>query len=327
MKPSAPDHGRLKKLLAGFAGRRLLVVGDIILDEYLMGDVNRISPEAPIPVVHLREDSLTLGAAGYVASHVRNLGGEAVLCGVVGDDSNGERLREILDGRGISGSGVFTDPGRPTSIKTRVIARHQQMLRIDRESPHPVEASLSRRMLAFVEDAVRRADGVLLIDYDKGAFTPELIRGAIRAARRAGVPVAVNPKPHLALRFRGSTVVSMNHSEAVATLKRPLPEGPALERGGQELRRRLSSDAVLVTRGEHGMAVFAGGTPLSIPTRAREVFDVTGAGDTVIAVTAMGLAAGGKMADCVHLANIAAGIEVAKLGCALVSREEIARAI
>lgn len=327
MKHSAPDRGRLKKLLSRFAGRRLLVVGDIILDEYLIGDVNRISPEAPIPVVHLRENSLTLGAAGYVAAHVRNLGGEAVLCGVVGDDANGERLRELLDDRRIQANGIFTDPGRPTSIKTRVIARHQQMLRIDRESPRPVDSSLARKMLGFVQDAVRRAEAVLLIDYDKGAFTPELIRGTIKAARQAGIPVAVNPKPRLALRFRNTTVVSMNHSEASATLKRPLPEGPALERGGQELRRRLASQAVLVTRGEHGMAIFAGGTPLSIPTRAREVFDVTGAGDTVIAVTAMGLAGGGKLADCVHIANIAAGIEVAKLGCALVSREEIAKAI
>jgi len=327
MKPSAPDRPRLRKLLARFAGRHLLVVGDIILDEYLIGDVNRISPEAPIPIVHLREDSLTLGAAGYVASHVRNLGGEAVLCGVVGNDTNGERLRELLDNQGINASGIFTDSGRPTSIKTRVISRRQQMLRIDRESIHPVESSLTRKMLGFVEDAVRQAEAVLLIDYDKGAFTPELIRGAIRAARKAGVPVAVNPKPRLALRFRNTTVVSMNHLEAAGTLKRPLPDGPALERGGLELRRRLSSNAVLVTRGPDGMAVFGGGTPLAIPSRAREVFDGTGAGDTVIAVTAMGLASGGKMADCVHLANIAAGLEVAKLGCALVSREEIAKDI
>jgi len=327
MKASAPNYPRLKKLLARFAGKRLLVVGDIILDEYLIGDVNRISPEAPIPVVHLREDSLTLGAAGYVASHVRNLGGEAVLCGVVGNDINGERLRELLDVQGINASGVFTDPGRTTSIKTRVIARQQQMLRIDRETPRPVDSGLSRKMLGFVNEAMCHADGVLLVDYDKGVFTTELIRGTIKSARHTGVPVAVNPKPHLALRFRSSTVLSMNHSEAVATLKRPLPEGPALERGGQELRRRLCSDAVLITRGEHGMAVFSGGAPFSIPTRAREVFDVTGAGDTVIAVTAMGLASGGNLADCVHLSNIAAGIEVGKLGCALVSREEIAKSI
>jgi len=327
MRHSSPDRGKLRKLLARFSGKRLLVVGDIILDEYLIGDVDRISPEAPIPIVRLREDSLTLGAAGYVASHVRNLGGEAVLCGIVGDDSNGERLREILDTRGIDHAGVFTDSGRPTSIKTRVIARRQQMLRIDRESPRPVESHLTRKLLGFVEDAVRRADAVLLIDYDKGAFTPELIRGAIKAARRAGLPIAVNPKPRLTLRFRNATVVSMNHLEAAATLKRPLPGRAELEKGGMELRRRLSSEAVLVTRGPDGMAVFSSGTPLSIPSRAREVFDGTGAGDTVIAVTAMGLASGGKMADCVHLANIAAGLEVAKLGCALVAREEISRDI
>jgi len=327
MKRSVPDRRRLRKLLSRFAGRKLLVVGDIILDEYLVGDAVRISPEAPIPVVHLKEESATLGAAAYVASHVANLGGQTVLCGVVGDDQNGERIRDLLAGRGIDADAVVSDPSRPTIVKTRVIARHQQMLRIDRETPRPVDSALARRLLASVEDAVRGVDAVLLIDYDKGTFTPELIRGAVRAARRAGVPVAVNPKPRLAMRFRGATVVSMNASEASSCLKRPLPGEAELERGGAELRRRLGARAVIVTRGEHGMALFSGGSPSSIPTRAREVFDVTGAGDTVIAVTAMGLAGGGKLADCVHLANVAAGLEVAKLGCALVGREEILRAI
>jgi D-beta-D-heptose 7-phosphate kinase/D-beta-D-heptose 1-phosphate adenosyltransferase len=317
----------MKSLLARFAGRKVLVVGDVILDEYLIGDASRISPEAPIPVVHLKEESATLGAAAYVASHVANLGGQAVLCGLVGNDANGERIRGLLAERGIDSRGILTDPTRPTSVKTRVIARHQQMLRIDRETPHPADAPLARRMLAVVAEAARNADAVLLVDYDKGAFTPELIRGSVAAARQAGVPVAVNPKPHLALQFRGATVISMNHSEAAATLKRPMDGEAALERGGRELRRRLGAKGVLVTRGEQGMALFAGGAPAAIPTRAREVFDVTGAGDTVIAVTAMGLAAGGRLADCVHLANVAAGLEVAKLGCALVGREEIRRAI
>jgi D-beta-D-heptose 7-phosphate kinase/D-beta-D-heptose 1-phosphate adenosyltransferase len=279
----------------------VLVVGDIILDEYLVGEVSRISPEAPIPVVRLHEASVTLGAAGYTASHVQHLGGQALLCGVVGDDDAGRQLRGLLRERGIDGSGLAVDRARPTTIKTRVIAQHQQMLRIDREKTDPVPASDTSAMLASIERVMPSVDAVICSDYDKGAFTPALIRGLLRAARRSRVPVAVNPKPRLTLGFRGACVVSLNLAEAAATLKRPLPDTNALLRGGAELRRRLGSAGVIVTRHSDG------------------------AGDTVIAVTAMGLAVGGRLADAVQLANVAAGIEVGKLGCALVSRDEIRR--
>jgi len=319
------DRRRLAALLRRFAGRRILVVGDVILDEYLLGDVSRISPEAPIPVVQLREESVTLGAAGYTASHVRHLGGRAVLCGVVGDDAAGTRLRNLLRERGIDGTGLVTDRSRPTTIKTRVIAQHQQMLRIYRERTAPVSAADTAAMLSSIERVMPSVDGVICSDYDKGAFTPPLIRSLIRAARRAGVPVAVNPKPRLTLAFRGATVLSLNLAEASAVLRRSLPDLPALVRGGAELRRRLAAKGVIVTRHSDGLVCFGPGRPLEIPARAREVFDVTGAGDTVIAVTAMGLAAGGRLGDAVQLANVAAGIEVGKLGCALVSRDEIRR--
>ncbi|MEK7476967.1 MAG: PfkB family carbohydrate kinase [Candidatus Coatesbacteria bacterium] len=316
---------RLASLLSRFAGKRILVVGDVILDEYLLGDVSRISPEAPIPVVQLREESVTLGAAGYTASHVQHLGGRALLCGVVGDDDAGARLRSLVRERGIDAAGIVTDRSRPTTIKTRIIAQHQQMLRIDRENTSPVSAADTGAMLSSIERAMPSVDGVICSDYDKGAFTPALIRGILRAARRARVPVAVNPKPRLTLAFRGATVLSLNLSEASAVLHNALPDLAALVRGGAELRKRLRSAGVIVTRHSDGLVCFGPGRPLVIPARAREVFDVTGAGDTVIAVTAMGLASGGRLADSIQLANVAAGIEVGKLGCALVSREEIGR--
>jgi D-beta-D-heptose 7-phosphate kinase/D-beta-D-heptose 1-phosphate adenosyltransferase len=318
---------RLRALLGRFRGRRLLVVGDVILDEYLTGDATRISPEAPIPVVTVRDDQAMLGAAGYTASHVRHLGGEAVLCGVVGRDAAGDRVRALLRDAGIDGAGLVTDPARPTTIKTRVIARRQQMLRLDRERTDPVPAAVARALLDRVRAVLPRVDGVICSDYDKGAFTPTLIRGLIAAARRARVPVAVNPKPRLALGFRGATVLSLNVGEAAATLRRDLPDLPALLRGGAELRRRLGAMGVLVTRHEHGLVVFEDARSIVIPARAREVFDVTGAGDTIIAVTAMGLAAGGRLEDAVRLANLAAAVEVGKLGCALVSPAEIAAEI
>ncbi len=319
------DHGRLRRLLGRLAGKRILVVGDVILDEYLLGDVRRISPEAPIPVFEVREETVNLGAAAYVASLVRELGGRPSLFGVVGDDGNGRRLRRILADRGIGAEGLLADPDRPTIIKTRVIASHQQMIRIDRERVHPVAAAFTARLLRQVDRELAQADGVICSDYDKGLFTPPLIAGVVRAARRRGIPVVVNPKPHLALRFRGATLVSFNHFEAADLLKRPLPDTAALVRGGQELRRKLGGRGLLITRREHGMALFAGGPPVSIPTRAKEVFDGTGAGDTVIATIGLGLAAGGALADCVHLANVAAGIEVGKLGCAVVGPDEIRR--
>ncbi len=327
MRPSSLSISRLRALLKKFAGRKVLVAGDIILDEYLTGDVKRVSPEAPIPVVELKEESVTPGAAAYVASLIRHLGGEARLCGVIGDDANGARLCAVLRGRGIETEGLFADPSRPTTLKTRVIARHQQMIRIDRERVHPIPASLSRRLLSFIQATIPAVDAVIFSDYDKGTFTPPLIRGAIRAARQAKRAVAVNPKPNLALKFRGANVVSMNQEEACACLKRALPDETAFVRGGAELRRKLGARAALITRHERGMALFTGAGASFISVRAKEVFDVTGAGDTVIAVMGLGLAAGGRLADCVHLANIAAGIEVGKLGCALVSQEEIRRGL
>ena len=327
MRLADPPAARLRALLRRFAGRRVLVTGDIILDEYLFGNVKRISPEAPIPVFEFAEESVTPGAAAYVAGHVRHLGGEAILCGVVGDDVNGRRLQDLLEKQGIATDGLIMDPDRPTTVKTRVIARHQQMLRIDRERLNPVSPDICRRMLSCIQDTIRTVDAVIFSDYDKGAFTVPLIEETIRAARLAGIPVAVNPKPRLALKFKGATIVSMNQEEAAACLKRPLPDDAAFARGGTEIRRRLSARAVLITRHEHGMALFTGDGACSIPTRAKEVFDGTGAGDTVIAVAGMGLASGGRLAECVHLANVAAGVEVGKLGCALVSREEIARNI
>ncbi len=324
-----PDRGpknaaRLRSLLGRFRGRKIVVVGDVILDEYLIGDVSRISPEAPIPVLNLRQDLITPGAAAYVAGHVTHLGGEARLCGIVGDDVNGGRLKNLLARNGVPAVRLVSDPSRPTIVKTRVIARHQQMIRIDREEARSLSQSVTATLARHIDAAMKGADGVILSDYDKGTFTPGLIARIIRAARRARIPVAVNPKPRLALEFRRASVISLNQEEASACVKRPLQDDADLRRAGNELKRRLGCRTVLITRHQHGMAVFSPSGFDVVASRARDVFDVTGAGDTVIAITGMGLAAGGSVLDSVRLANIAAGIEVGKLGCALVSRDEIA---
>jgi D-beta-D-heptose 7-phosphate kinase/D-beta-D-heptose 1-phosphate adenosyltransferase len=318
---------RLRSLLSRLAGKKVLVVGDIILDEYLFGRVRRISPEAPIPIFELSGESITPGAAAYVAGLIRHLDGEVRLAGLTGDDENGRRLKALLAERGIPTGGLIADPSRPTSLKTRVIAQRQQMMRLDREQVRPASPELTARLLDHVRRTASGVDAILCSDYDKGVFTPALIRGVMEAGRRARIPVTVNPKPRLALAFRGADLASMNQSEASSCLKRPLPDTASLERGGRELLRRLAGRAALVTRGEHGMALFEKGRARCVPTMAREVFDVTGAGDTVIATATLALAAGASPGDAVLLANVAAGLEVAKLGCAYVSRAEIRRAL
>ena len=327
MKSFSGSPTRLRPLLSRLGGKRVLVVGDIILDEYLFGKVRRISPEAPIPIFELTGEAITPGAAAYVASLIRHMDGEVRLAGLTGDDANGERIRVLLAERGISSDGLLADPSRPTIVKTRVIAQHQQMMRLDREQVRPASPELTSRLLDHVRRTAPEVDAIVCSDYDKGVFTPTLIRGVMEAGRRARIPVTVNPKPRLALRFRGATLVSMNQSEASACIGRPIPDEAAMERGGRELLRRLAGRAALVTRGESGMALFEPGRTRTVPTRAREVFAVTGAGDTVIATTTLALAAGASPGDAVLLANVAAGLEVAKLGCALVSRGEIRRAL
>jgi len=325
MKTSKHNSSRLRKLLAKFGGKKVLVVGDLIIDEYLFGDAKRISPEAPIPVFELKQESATPGAAAYVASHIQHLGGVPFLCGITGSDANGDRIRSLLEEQKIATDGLYFDPTRPTIVKTRVIARHQQMLRIDRESVHPISAAQTGRILDFMRKTLPEMDAVVFSDYDKGTFTPSLIDAAIKMILRAKLPLAVNPKPHLAPLFRRATFVSMNQSEASATLHRPLEDEGLLKRGGVELRRKLGVEGLLVTRAERGMALFQANSSTFIPALAKEVFDGTGAGDTVVSLVAMGLAAGGALVDSVRLSNVAAAIEVGKLGCALVSREEIGR--
>ena len=326
MRPLAPTRAR--KLLAAMRGRPLIVVGDVMLDEFVWGKVARISPEAPVPVVEVSRESRHVGGAGNVARNVRALRGDALLLGVVGRDAAAQRIREELEISGVRSALVNADDGRPTTVKTRIIAHQQQIVRTDRERAEPVSRAIEDELLACVVEALPRAGGVVVSDYQKGVITPRLMRAIVAAARRRHVPLLVDPKVrHFAL-YRHATVVTPNQAEAEQAAGMRIRDEDDLVAAGQKLLKLLACEALLVTRGEHGMSLFCRGQrPAHVAAFAREVYDVTGAGDTVIATLALALAAGARIPDAAVLANCAAGVVVGKLGTATASQDEVLAAV
>jgi D-beta-D-heptose 7-phosphate kinase/D-beta-D-heptose 1-phosphate adenosyltransferase len=307
------------ELLARMAGRRVVVVGDVMIDEWIWGDVSRISPEAPVPVVAVREHTFTLGGAGNVASNLRALGARVVFVGGVGDDAEGARLRAMFDDLGVDARGLVTLTDRPTTRKTRVVAHNQQVVRADWESTAELRDGDRASIIERVRETVRDADAVVLSDYAKGF----LHRAIVEAAMAAPVVVA-DPKPQNVGLFAGVTCIAPNVGEASRASGIRIVDDATLERAGRELLRMLDCRYVLITRGEHGMSLFgAGGERFDVPAVARTVYDVSGAGDTVVAVLTLALAANIPAATATQLANFAAGAVVEKLGTATASPREI----
>jgi D-beta-D-heptose 7-phosphate kinase/D-beta-D-heptose 1-phosphate adenosyltransferase len=309
-------------------GQRVLVLGDLMLDEFLWGKVARISPEAPVPVVEVERQSYHLGGAGNVASNLRSLGGEAVVAAVVGRDAAAETLRHALRAAGVESALAEADSGRPTTVKTRIVAHHQQVVRADREQADDVPAALEREILGRVRAALPGCRALVVSDYQKGVVTPRLMASVLSLARRRRVPVLVDPKVrHFAL-YRGVAVVTPNQLEAEQATGVRIRAGADVRAAGERILAMLRCGAVLITRGEHGMALFERARrPVHIPTAAREVFDVTGAGDTVIATLALAVCAGARLPEAAALANHAAGVVVGKLGTATASAEELLAAV
>jgi rfaE bifunctional protein kinase chain/domain len=314
---------RLATLLTRMRGKRIVVVGDAMLDVYLVGDVERISPEAPVPVVRVRERRYALGGAANVAQNVAATGARPVLIAAVGADDAGRRLREMLGGPRAAGGLVETT--RPTTTKTRLVARAQQMARIDEEDDGDLPAPDVQRLLDALLPRVAKADAVVLEDYNKGVLVPAVITAAIDAARRRDIPVVVDPKFRNFFTYRGATVFKPNRRE----LESALGASISLDDEGALpiVFERLGVEHLLLTLGERGMAIVsADGHVKRIPTTAREVYDVVGAGDTVTAYLATALAAGGTAVEAAVIANYAAGVEVGKLGAATVTADEVREA-
>ena len=318
----------LRKFISRFPRARVLVLGDVMMDEYVWGTVSRISPEAPVPVVAVRRETVKVGGAANVAANIAALGGQVDLVGVVGNDVQAERLAHELELAGVLSDGLVVDASRPTTVKSRVVAGSQHIVRFDRESESPLSAAVRARMIDMVRERLPQADALLISDYAKGIVGPQTVRDLLRLARRHKKFVAVDPKiQHMGL-FRGVTVVAPNHHEAAAAAGVRIRSEADLLRVGEMLLRRLKARAVLVTRGEHGMSLFEVGKPVThIPTFAREVYDVTGAGDTVMAALSLALASGAGMHEAAVLGNYAAGVVVGKRGTATVVREELERAV
>ena len=285
---------RGKRLISACRGSRVLVVGDVMLDEFLWGRVARISPEAPVPVVEVTHQSFHLGGAGNVANNVNALGGQAVLAGVIGRDVAGDKVRHSLVQSGVEDALALAEAGRPTTIKTRIVAHHQQVVRADRERTEDLPAEIEDALLERMREALPSCRAVVVSDYQKGVVTARIMKTLRALATRQGVPLLVDPKVQHFERYRGASVVTPNQSEAEQATGVRIRGEAELREAGDKILRRLDCGAALITRGEHGMSLFVrGGKPLHIPTAAREVFDVTGAGDTVVATLALALAGRG----------------------------------
>ncbi len=318
------DAARARALVDRFASRHIIVVGDVMLDRFLIGHVSRVSPEAPVPVVVYDHDEYRLGGAANVAHNVRALGASVDLIGVVGADESGARLQAELAVRDIRSSGLITDPARRTTMKMRVVtARNQQVARIDYESDHEVSTEVEEALIAQVAARARVAQVILVSDYQKGAITRRSMAQLVAFGHANGLPVIVDPKvPHIDY-YAGATLVTPNHIEAESATNIRIATDEDARRAAAALRQRLNVESVVITRGEYGMWVSQAGVDGHLPAVARQVADVTGAGDTVIAVLALAVAAGGTLAEAARLANQAAGVVVGKFGASTVTTREI----
>lgn len=322
------QRDRFALAVSRFPERQVLIVGDLMLDVFVWGDVRRISPEAPVPVVEVREETQLLGGTANVANNVASLGGKAVVAGVIGNDHSGREVVRMLRKVGAPTEGLVVEDNRPTTVKTRIIAQSQQVVRFDRERRTPLRHDTLDRVIAYVEERSRTAGAVIISDYAKGVVTPELMEAVRRLDLPARLPVIVDPKIQHGELYRGATLVTPNHHEASLMAGIEITDRDSLTAAGRRLLQQLQCESVLITRGKDGMALFdRTGGMTTIPTVARRVYDVTGAGDTVIATLALGLLAGLSTTEAAQLANIAAGIVVGEVGTAVVSTGRLLEAI
>jgi len=321
---TALTQDRARALTDRFDGKRIVVLGDMMLDEFIWGRVRRISPEAPVPVVEVERQSLAIGGAGNVAANLVALGARPIPVGVIGDDVDAGRLRSAFAAMGIDGDGLVVDAARPTTLKTRIIAHGQQVVRADRESRAAIDGPVEDRVIERFAEEIAAADAVVVSDYSKGLLTGRLLDQALRLARERGLIVCLDPKLRSFAHYQPVTVITPNHQEAGEAAGISIEDEKSLVEAGRKLLKSIDCRAVLVTRGEHGMTVFTDADEVAhIPTVAREVYDVTGAGDTVIGALALGLTAGAPIVEAAMLANHAAGVVVGKVGTATVTRAEL----
>ena len=311
-------------IISRFHTSKVLIVGDIMVDQFIWGKVSRISPEAPVPVVNVTSESLLLGGCTNVLNNVFSMGGEVAVSGIVGSDDMGSWLIDKLKKMNIDTAGIIVEHQRPTIVKTRVVAHSQQVVRFDREDKSPVARDSLQRIIAYIKSMKNNLGAVIISDYNKGVFSEELIRGIREITSERGIILCIDPKQRDFSLYRGCDLITPNHQEMERALGMELKNNDDITRGGKALIREFDFGALLVTRGEEGMSLFENdGRVTHIPTVARDVFDVTGAGDTVIGVFALCVAGGATFREASVLANHAAGIAVGKVGTAPVCQDEL----
>ncbi|MCJ7500631.1 D-glycero-beta-D-manno-heptose-7-phosphate kinase [bacterium] len=312
------------ELLAKLKGNKVLVIGDLMIDEYIWGGVTRVSPEAPVPIVGVTSETLRLGGAANVAHNILSLGGQVEVCGVLGDDQMGRWMRSDLKKKNIGVRGIVTSTGRPTTVKTRVIAHDQQVVRVDKEVTTPLDRADEEVILGSAESFLGECGCVVVSDYAKGVITPTLMRGLVDLAKKYSVPVAVDPKINQFSIYKGVTVLTPNLFEAAAGAGLVIDSMEALVEAGHRIIRKLGCAYLIITRGDQGMTLFSGRKDYShIEAYSRQVYDVTGAGDTVISTLSLALASGLSMEEGAYLANVAAGVVVGEVGTVPISTEQM----
>lgn len=317
----------MKNLFSKFKDTGILIIGDLMVDQYIWGTVKRISPEAPVPVVEVSNENLTLGGAANVASNITSLGGKVFIAGVIGDDDSGKILTRELKKNGINTDGIFIDKDRPTTVKTRIIAHNQQVVRFDRESKSGISRSLTSSILEYVKECLPHIKGIIISDYCKGVITKHLIRELI-SLTKSKVFISADPKIGHFDYYRGVDIITPNLNEASFGSGVEITDEATLLEAGKVLLEKLSCAAVLITRGDQGMTLFEkNGKTTHIPTFAREVYDVTGAGDTVIATLTLCRSAGLKLKESAIYANHAAGAVVGEVGTTVATQEDILKSI
>lgn len=322
------NFNKLRDIISNFRDKKILVIGDLILDEFIWGKVSRISPEAPVPVVWVDKESFMPGGAANVANNLTSLGAKVYLVGIIGKDDRGAILRGELLHKGINTEGVIVDATRPTILKTRVIAHQQQVVRIDKERIDRIRNKIINKIMAYIESMIKEIDALVIEDYGKGLITPHLLEPIVKLARRNKKIIAVDPKEDHFSYYKGVTVITPNHHEASKATGLKVTDKIFLKKVGHDLMDKLKTQIVLITLGEEGMAVFEKGKlPRKIPTIAQEVYDVSGAGDTVISSFTLSLVSGATPIQAAHIANCAAGIVVGKVGISLVNQDELIKRI
>ena len=322
------DTNRFRHLIAGFKSTKVLVVGDLMLDRFVWGAVERISPEAPVPVVKITSESAMMGGASNVASNICALGAEALITGIIGDDIAGEEFLQLVRKQGMREDGIILSKKRPTIVKTRIIAQHQQVVRTDKEFVSQINSREAKKILAYIKSNMRKISAIVISDYGKGIVTRYLVKQIIKLNGEFNYPIIVDPMPMHFTYYKNTTMITPNNHEAGESLKTEIKDEQSLVRVGKNLLKLLQANSILITRGEKGMSLFErDGKVTNIPTVAKEVFDVTGAGDTVVGALALCLGNKASMYESAYIANHAAGIVVGKLGTATVSMDELRKSV